>query len=562
MEAMKRASPILLALILAACGTDVTGPSSSLFACVFGDAVAMSPGEARQVEGAGNQGVCLSGSASTEFVYIPFYAATDSVDPLSLDVTGAGVADQVGALPDMIGLEPPVAALGAAVERRRPLSWDYAFHDRLRRREAEELEPLIRAGPVAAAVADPRVAADVPAVGDLRDFNVAISCVDRDMRTGRVMYVSQHAVVVADTANPADLDPGDYAFFAETFDTLVYPVETAAFGTPTDIDDNGRVILFFTRAVNELNAHGSESVTIGFFWSGDLFPATGTPRLEACPESNHGEMFYLLAPDPDGEAGVEFTLDDIRRFAIPLIGHEFQHLINASRRLFVNNAFRFEAGWLNEGLSHIAEELLFFAVSAMPTGANLAIEDFDTQDKLDAFNRYMGGNFTNLARFLDRPDTASVMGKANHLATRGAAWSFLRYAADRSEDPGFFFDVVNSETGGIANLDQVLGGGEALNWMRDWTVSLYADDRVPGVDPRFTAGTWNLRSVYEGSTLGTYPIRVRSLTSGQPLSVDLLGGGTTFNRFGVGDAGRAAIHAETDGGPPPSALRGTFLRVR
>ena len=553
--------------VLAGCGTDVTGPASSLMSCVFGDPITAEVGEVVQVRGAEHQTVCLAGDGASEFLYIPFFATADTSDDLTLGITGAGLAGSVA----LEGVGLTAGSTRNAI--RSQFTLDAGFHDRLRQREIRELQPLIRPGGAAPPVAMDRdgalVAADVPAVGELRDFNVAISCSATDLRTGRVMFVSDHAVVYADTANPATLTSQDYAFFGATFDTLVYPVETTHFGPPTDIDANGRSILFFTRAVNELNPAGSEQVTIGFFWSGDLFPETETQRLEACPAANQSEMFYLIAPDPQGEVGVEFSLEDVRDLAIPLIGHEFQHLINASRRLFVNQATTFEAPWLNEGLSHTAEELLYLEVSGLRSGTNLTLDSVLTAiapgDSARAFfNRYMGANMNNFAKFLSRPDTASLMGPPNSLSTRGASWNFLRYAADRSgvSDTTFFSDVVNGTDAGIANLDAVLGSGRTLDWMRDWSVSVFADDNVPGIESRFTLTTWNLRSVYAGTNLGEYPLRVESLTGDGTSSLDLRAGGTAFNRFGVPADKVGVLHVEADGGAPPSVLRGSFLRVQ
>ncbi|MFO7892446.1 MAG: hypothetical protein R6U63_01825 [Longimicrobiales bacterium] len=562
---MTRIFPALIAVVLAGCGTDVTGPSSSLLSCVFGDPVHSEVGEVLQVRGTGHDAMCLAGDGSTEYLYVPFWATADTSRQLNLGLTGAGVGDVADAA-DFGVVSIDVADPTLALFDRRRRVRDYAFHDRLRAREIEELGPMIRAGAAPAAALAPVATPDVPAVGEMRDFNVAISCTETDIRTGEVMDVSDHAVVYADTGNPADLTPDDYRYFGLTFDTLVHRVETAYFGEPTDIDGNGRAILFFTRAVNERNPRGAEAVTIGFFWSGDLFPENATDRLQACPASNHSEMFYLIAPDPTGEAGAAFTLDDVRHLAIPLIGHEFQHLINASRRLFVNNADTFEAPWLNEGLSHVAEELLYFDVARLQTGRNLNIDSVrNARAPADTFfNRYMGANFNNFAKYLSRPDTASLMGEANDLSTRGAVWNFLRYAADRSalSDTAFFFDLVNGTGAGVSNLNTVLGGDDAFDWMRDWTVSVFADDRVEGLEPRFRSETWNLRSIYEGSTLNRFPLRVSTLGNGESTTVDLLAGGATFNRFGVRADGRAALHVEAGGRAPPSTLRGSFLRIR
>ena len=100
------------------------------------------------------------------------------------------------------------------------------------------------------------------------------------MRTGRIAAVSSKAIVVADTTNPASgYTDADYQSIASTFDTLVDPTDTKAFGTPTDIDGNGHVVLFFTRAVNELTPARSTSYVAGFFYARDLFPATSTAEL-------------------------------------------------------------------------------------------------------------------------------------------------------------------------------------------------------------------------------------------------------------------------------------------
>ncbi|MEJ2501881.1 MAG: hypothetical protein P8177_00975 [Gemmatimonadota bacterium] len=553
---------------LAGCGNDVNGPASTFLSCGFGTPTELAPGEVLQVSGTGNQACLSAGGEAGDFVYIPFHGrATEGDDParLAIEVTGGGLnASGPGADPARSAPRPGVSLSRQSARTARPVR-DTRFHARLRQREIEELGPRIRPGSPRATAVEGPIAADVPAIGDLRAYNTAISCDVEDLRTGRVMYVSDHAVVVADTSNPTDLTPADYAYFGVTFDTLVYPVDTGHFGVPTDIDENGRSILFFTTAVNARNDHdNAESVVIGFFWSGDLFPEEDTPRLQACPGGNDAEMFYLIAPDPDGEVGVPFTLEDVREYAIPLIGHEYQHLINASRRLFVNNATTFEDSWLNEGLSHIAEELLFYEASGLSPLQNLDIEDLRASDGVvNAFNEYMGGNFNNFASYLSEPDTASLMGIDN-LSTRGATWAFLRYAADRSDrdDADFFFDVVNGSRAGVDNLDDVLGPDETLDWMADWTVSVFGDDYVAGLPARYALRSWNLRSLYESSSLESYPLVVRTLASGGDRQVELLTGGASYMAFGLGADGPGAIHVESEGATPPSQLRGSFLRVR
>jgi hypothetical protein len=574
---MNRILSLLLVLALSGCGTDVAGPAGALLSCGLGSPASIAVGGALQVQGEANHDVCLTSAPDVNgsFIFVPFYGArpADDDEPrrrIDLEIsatgtTGAGVVSLAGAATAPTGA--PVL-LGAADALRspgaRPYRPDREFHDRLRRREIAELEPRIRPGATGTggAPAQSAVTAPLPAVGDLLTYNTATSCTARNPRTGRVMYVSDHAIVVADTATPVDLGPEDYAYFGITFDTLVYPVETAHFGEPADIDGNGRSVLFFTPAVNARNPREAESVIIGFFWSGDLFPPVDTERLQGCPESNQAEIFYLIAPDPTGEIGPTFTLDRVRDLAIPLIGHEFQHLVNASRRLFVNGANVFEETWLNEGLSHIAEELLFYEAAGLETGRNLTADEVrNAPGGVAAFNEYVAANFGNLHEYLARPDTASLMGR-DRLSTRGAAWAFLRYAADRkgAGDEAFFRELVNTREAGLDNLTAALAPASPLDWMRDWTVALYGDDLVPGIPERFQTLSWDLRDVFTSSSVGFYPLTIRDLPEAG--TVNLQAGGAVFYAFGIPAGDRALIRGTVDDDLPPDGLRGSFLRIR
>ena len=68
-------------------------------------------------------------------------------------------------------------------------------------------------------------------------------CDNPQLRTGRVAAITDKAIVVADTSNPAGgFTDAEYQSIGVTFDTLVDPVDRAAFGAPSDIDNNGHVI--------------------------------------------------------------------------------------------------------------------------------------------------------------------------------------------------------------------------------------------------------------------------------------------------------------------------------
>ena len=158
--------------------------------------------------------------------------------------------------------------------------------------------------------------------------------------------------------------------------------------------------------------------------------------------------------------------------------HEYQHLINAARRIYINNANDFEEVWLNEGLSHTAEELLYYRASGLTPRQNIdATSIRSSQQRVDAANAYQIDNLDRYAIFLGNPAANSPYADNDSLATRGATWGFLRYAADHqgTSDGTVWRQLVNSTTSGLANLTNVFGG-TILNEFRDWSISVYTDD--------------------------------------------------------------------------------------
>ncbi len=274
------------------------------------------------------------------------------------------------------------------------------------------------------------------ALGDLVKLNVNgdSSCNAAVYHTARVVAISSKAIILNDTLNPKNgFTTADFQRFATRFDTLVYPLDVANFGEPLDIDKNGHIAILFTRAVNELTPPKANSYVGGFVFSRDLFPTTTTPRAQACAGSNQGEYFYMLAPDPTGLVnGNVRTTGFVDTATVAVLAHEFQHLINASRRLYVNNAPVFEDKWLDEGLAHIAEELLYYRESGYAPRSNLDINGVRASSaKIAIFNADMSGNASRYRSFLTATSTSSPYSLNDSLTTRGAAWSLLRYAVDR-----------------------------------------------------------------------------------------------------------------------------------
>jgi hypothetical protein len=413
--------------------------------------------------------------------------------------------------------------------------------------------------------------AAVPAVGDVVTYNTAQApCSAPTMRTGTVKVVSTRAVIVADNANPAGgFTDAEYAEIAAQFDSFVHPTITQNFGSAVDIDANGsRSVIFYTRAVNELTPAGSQSVVGGFFHPRDLFPKAGPDPSSNCATSNEAEMFYMLVPDPNGEVNTNIrTKASVRRSTVGVLGHEYQHLINASRRIYVNNATSFEEVWLNEGLSHIAEELLFYAASGLTPRQNITLTTLrSSQTILDAVNAYQISNFGRLIEYVEDPEARSPYANDDELATRGATWQLLRYAADRSTaaQQSIWFNLANSRSAGITNFVAVFGT-DFSPLVREWATAQYTDDAVttPAVHQH---PSWHFRSILpalvNSTTPPPYPLRTRSLVAGTLLSLTLSGGSAAYLRFGVGSGATGRITSTSSGAAVPANVSMTVVRVK
>jgi hypothetical protein len=489
--------------------------------------------------------ICLAPTASAaDYLLVPFYASSVSSARTTISVTAAGTTSPSASL-DLASLSASLSrSLGAssAAPTAQLAASTSEFELALRERERRELTPLIpsarawrRSLGTGGALRN-SIPSSV-AVGDLVQLNANadVACAQPNIRAGRVVAITTKAIIVADTVNPTGgFTNAEYQSIGVTFDTLVDPMDTRYFGAPSDIDNNGHVVIFFTKAVNDLTPASSSSYVGGFFFARDLFPLASTPTLDGCPTSNVGEMFYLMVPDPTRSS--VFSKTNVTRVVISTLGHEYQHLINAARRLYVNTAADdFEEVWLNEGLSHVAEELLFYESSKLQPRANIDVTTIRrSQAYVDAFNNFLAANFGRYESYLEDPSDFSPFVDNDSLETRGATWSFLRYAADQraTSDGDFWFKLVNSTTTGIANLNQVLGTN-ALAVARNWSVSVATDD-LAGFAAAYQQPSWNFRDVLAALRSNTvFPLATRTLSTAAPTSITLVAGGSAYLRFGV-----------------------------
>lgn len=396
------------------------------------------------------------------------------------------------------------------------------------------------------------VAVNVLAAGNFRTFNVnsESNCSNPTYHAARLVATSAHALIYEDVTNPTGgFTDAEYQGIIAQLEGTVYPTDTQNFGTPTDIDGNGHFIVLYTRAVNDLTPVGASFIYGGFFHPRDVFPKTAQPGFEACPSSNAGEMFYMLSPDPTGASNGHIRSKAyVLGSTVGTIAHEFQHLINTSRRLYVNNADDYEEVWLDEGLAHVAEELNFYTASGLASRQNIGqTAILANNTRLNAFNDFEIENFGRFDEYLRAPASNAPYGNDDDLATRGAGWSLLRYLADRrgGTDQTFWFSVVNSTTNGLANLQAVLGTDPVL-WARDWAVANYTDDAVPATAV-FTHPSWNFRDVYANASFGGFGLQVQTLAAGTTNN-SIRAGSAAYYKFGVAAAQNADVRVVPQGG--------------
>ncbi|MEX2152314.1 MAG: hypothetical protein WD825_03195 [Gemmatimonadaceae bacterium] len=556
----------------------VTVHDASSTPCSFlATPTALSAGESVAFIGTG---VCLqTADASAEYALIAHYNTAIASISAFVSVVGTGISAP-GELTAAPLVTPPTSN-----EPTHTLG--HAFEFALRQRERREMTrhlPGARAWAAAASTAAAKSASVVAAarVGDLVGLNVNAFdfCSKPNVQTARVVAITSSAVVLADTSNPVGgFTDEEFRSFGVAMDTLVHPLATATFGSPSDIDGNGRVAVLFSKAVNELTPRGSGGgVVLGFFYGRDLIPKQSP--FGSCPASNAGEMFYLLVPDPQSLAGDARSKTFVQSVVVGTIAHEYQHLINASRRMYVNAAPSVtEEVWLNEGLSHIAEELVFYRTSKLSPRQNIGASLLRTGSETRAmFDVYQRGNFGRYLQFLRTVDVSSPLATNDFIATRGAAWAFLRYLADRSAligptpaplaqpDGDFWRRIVNSKLTGTPNLDAALDGAglTTLSALRDWAIAVVADDNPPSPNSiGYQQPSWNFLSAMPEVGLGAVSLETSVLRNGIPEGLQVRAGATTYLRFAVPQNQEAFIQGlGSGGGPRPRAVHLTVLRIR
>lgn len=269
----------------------------------------------------------------------------------------------------------------------------------------------------------------------------------------------------------------------------VLPVELSTFGHPSDINQDGKFAVLFTQEINAMAIRYGGLVT-GFFYAIDLMDD------KKYPSSNEMEVFYVMVPDPEAKFSPTVPVELAWDIISGVLVHELQHMINFNMRFF-ERGLPPEEGWLNEGLSHL-------------------IEDIYSMDANGYFGATGAENPSRVARYLDNIANICIT-CGTTLEERGGTYLFLRYLYEQAEQGALYnvengMDLLNrfldSNERGIKNLKASAFGSvdsdeDLAEFLAQFGLAAYFAGSNIQQDPRLEVLGMDLRGLQSDSR-GTY----------------------------------------------------------
>ena len=470
-------------------GSVATNAVPGTFA-VSGGLLALRPLEGITVAGT-ELGACLQLAGSgASYLLVPQSAAS-AAGGRQVDFTLSATAPTLGTeTPGVSTSVPPFAVSTSPLDRRFDLA--------LREAEARLVTDARASGQLVAqpALVGAQASVAPPALGSQRTFQVLSKFDGSAFKriTARVRYAGNHIVLYVDVDQPpGTFTDAELRTFGDLFDRTLYDLDVRAFGSESDIDGNGRVIFVLTPVVNALTSAtdcAASGFITGFQYGLDLLPTQAN--------SNRGEIFYALVPDVGGTRSCEHSKADVERVVPATFVHEFQHMISFGQHVLARGASS-EALWLNEGLSHIAEELAgktYETKFPPPTGRTDPAQLFP-----DSAQGYLTPNMRNAQQFLGKPGATAVTAitGGGTLPERGASWLFLRWLGDQKGE-SIYGKLVQTSRTGVANVEDK--ANETFpSLFGDFTTAMFTDS-VPGVPrsqipSRLRLTSRNLRQIFK-----------------------------------------------------------------
>jgi hypothetical protein len=409
----------------------------------------------------------------------------------------------------------------------------------------------------------------LPAPGSVRAFQVLNSLSVNTFTTvnAKLVYVGSDILLYVDTLTPAGgFTPTALQNFGVYFDSTLYPIDTTAFGGPSDIDANARVIMLMSPVVNGMTPKAtcaSQGYVAGFFDPEDFNATTSDPN------SNQGEVFYSIVPDTAGTASCSHSVASVTNTVPSVFMHELQHLINYSQHVVVSGGLE-GSSWMDEGLSIIGEELgsIYWEQQCPPPSCRTNSAQLFPDNSQGFVQSLLGDSYA----YAFLPDTASItLHTDNELGFdwRGGAWLLMRWLGDQV-GAGFYRNLEKGPSNAVLGIQQAAGQPFPVLFA-NFGLALYTDS-LPGL-ARTTAPAanrfvsrnmkqlWARWSVTNGGPSPTFPTEPVDLV---PITADtsaaIMEPGTmTFFRLDTA-AGAAAVTIRFSG--PGGASFATSLKAQ
>jgi hypothetical protein len=476
-------APLVLAL-LAACEYTNTAPSTARFVsnpCSDTGTVSIAAATAKRIDCSnGGTTVTLQGGGAS-YLIVPQFAtdaganqtylyslATGSLAALTASANGSDAAVRGAARRPSASTLPPVRPNYAQLTFDRTMLAREghfaasAFHG------AASLRPPTRAN----------ITQALPALGSIRSFHVLNSLTVNSFTAvnAKLVYLGSDILLYLDTLTPANgFTPTALQNFGVYFDSTLYPIDTTAFGGPSDIDLNARVIMLMSPVVNAMtpaSTCANQGYVAGFFDPED-FTLTSSD-----PNSNQGEVFYSIVPDTMGTASCSHSVSSVTNTVPSVFMHELQHLINYSQHVVVSGGSQ-GASWLDEGLSIVSEELgsIYYEQKCPAPACRTNSAQLFPDSSQGFVQSLLGDSYA----YAFQPDTSSITLHSDDqlgFAWRGGAWLLARWLGDQV-GPGFYRNLEKGPSNGILDIQQASGQSFPVLFA-NFGLALYTDS-LPGM---------------------------------------------------------------------------------
>ena len=359
---------------------------------------------------------------------------------------------------------------------------------------------------------------------------------------GIIHKITDHGIFIVHNSTPTYYTSTMTAYqksvidlMADDFENIIYPRDTFFFGEPSDVDANDKIIIFFT---NTLTSTG----ILGFYYSVDVFKNAG-----GYEDSNEADIIYSVVPTDSSVV----PPDSIGKMLLgSIVAHEFQHLINFNNKTLkkfvgtgpldsnlVTSSTPIETMFLNEGLSHFAEDIVGYA------DLTAGIPDILAEPNIN-YHPYLKNNW--------RSSLINTSGMGSY-AMRGQNYLLVRYlfeqaggatpllplvpqTANYTNTGGatFLKALIASDHVGVAGINSVFSDKDSLkrdftHTYLDWLVTLFNDKYDDSINP---SAKYNYNPTYKDAmntsqTVGIDLDDTRTLEdSGLTVTMD---GPTVFN---------------------------------